>query len=106
MVEVTDEAFDYKMLKRATLILNNDKFVCDEAQKVHDWYEGQKSKFQDVKAQVDQFKLEGTKITWFVNRELTAALPAFVDFGRKEQALLQDLWHSKMDQLLAGINRP
>ena len=33
------------------------------------------------------------------------ALPPFVDFGRKEQTLLQDLWHSKIDQLLESLMR-
>ena len=37
--EVLDDAFDYKMIKKAILVLNSDKFVCDEAQKMHEWYE-------------------------------------------------------------------
>lgn len=31
-------------------------------------------------------------------------MPQQVDFGRKEQQLLQDLWHSKVDHLLCKLN--
>lgn len=77
--------------------------MCAEAQKIIDWYEDQKNRFMSVKAKVDQFKLDGGLISFEENRDLQAALPAFIDFGRKEQALLLDLWYSKVDQLLASL---
>ena len=69
-IEVVDEAFDHKILKKAVQILQSGRFVSDESQKVIDWYETETRKFKGVKAQIDQFKLDGAHISYEKNREL------------------------------------
>lgn len=44
-----EEAFEYSELKRSVQIYKANKFVCEEASKLSEWYEEQKAKFEHVR---------------------------------------------------------
>ena len=64
------------------------------------------AKFKAVKAEIDQKKLEGNEFSYndLINFHYMI-LSLFVDFGRKEVAVLQDLWHFKVSKLLKDIKK-
>ena len=102
--EPTIEALSSKDLKRCVKIHEEGRFYSDSAEKVKAAYEEQVQKFTAVKAEIDQKKFEGSEFTYgdLYNYHYMI-LSLFVDFGRKEVAVLQDLWHFKVQKLLKDI---
>jgi hypothetical protein len=58
VADLPPEAFIHTELKRAVSIHQESKFASDEGKKITEWYNEQKEKFLDVKAQIDQRKLQ------------------------------------------------
>ena len=61
--------------------------------------------FDNVRQQVDKFAWKKEQISYKHNRELQDQLSKLVDFGDKEQALLQDLWHSTVGLLFSTLQQ-
>lgn len=62
--------FMHKQLKRVVQIMEEDRFLCEDMQKVCNWFEDQRAQFQSVRQEVDQLLSSGEKMSIKKNLEL------------------------------------
>ena len=67
---------------------------------MNEWYLEEKKKFDEARSSVDHYKASGNKLTYRQSLDLTKSLSQFIDFGKKESALLLDIWHMKVNYII------